>query len=270
MVSQTADFSVQKEQSCILGVWECTSESALHVFFVAWIYSSEDRAVSGPCGVFVWQHEPARGAEEVRQGHRPAHQSGALLHAATAAGPQADEAVQHPPRWHQARQHLGGCTQHFHTGCASVCLFFSISLSHTGNSAHLTWAWQSNCKSCGTILACPNSGMAACIWDFQHVNRCWCVWLYTGGCTDTVRESALEADWEKNPLLHWGLKPASVSHLAFQLDTLPSELCPPQLQGYSVLAPWLAWCSCSVLPWPVYWLHWFENAYHSLGFIHWS
>ena len=32
--------------------------------------------------------------------------------------------------------------------------------------------------------------------------------LHTGAVW-TVRESALKADWEKNPLLHWGLKPAS-------------------------------------------------------------
>ena len=108
---------------------------------------------------------------------------------------------------------------------------------------------------------CLCLGFLTCEQMLMHV-------IVHGGCTDTVRESALEADWEKNPLLHWGLKPASVSHLSFQLDTLPSELCPPQLQGYSVLAPWLAWCLCSVLPWPVYWLHWFENAHHNLGFIH--
>ena len=114
------------------------------------------------------------------------------------------------------------------------------------------------------VPVCPDSGMAGfltCEQILMHV-------IVHRGCTDTVRESALEADWEKNPLLHWGLKPASVSHLAFQLDTLPRELCPPQFQGYSILAPWLAWCLCSVLPWPVYWLHWFENAHHNLGFIH--
>ena len=66
-----------------------------------------------------------------------------------------------------------------------------------------------------------------------------------GGCTGTVRESALEADWEKNPLLHLGLKPASVSHLAFQLDTLPSELCPPQLQGYSMAC--MVFVQCTAL-----------------------
>ena len=29
-----------------------------------------------------------------------------------------------------------------------------------------------------------------------------------GGCTDTIKESSLKADWEKNPLLHCGIEPA--------------------------------------------------------------
>ena len=45
------------------------------------------------------------------------------------------------------------------------------------------------------------------------------------GCTDTVRESALNVSlWEKYTLLHWGLAPESVLYLAFQSDTLPTEL----------------------------------------------
>ena len=41
---------------------------------------------------------------------------------------------------------------------------------------------------------------------------------------------------EKNPLLHQGLKPASVSHLALQSDTLPTELFTP-----------LCGCTCKYL-----------------------
>ena len=49
-----------------------------------------------------------------------------------------------------------------------------------------------------------------------------------GGCTDTVKESALKSWlWEKNPLLHQGLEPVSVLCLAFQSDDLPTELSPP-------------------------------------------
>ena len=39
-----------------------------------------------------------------------------------------------------------------------------------------------------------------------------------GGCTDTVREAALEVDsGRKNPLPHLGLKPASVLRLGFSV-----------------------------------------------------
>ena len=34
-------------------------------------------------------------------------------------------------------------------------------------------------------------------------------------CLNTIRESAL---WEKNILLHWGIEPVPVLHLAFQSD----------------------------------------------------
>ena len=39
-----------------------------------------------------------------------------------------------------------------------------------------------------------------------------------GGCANTIRESALKVDWEKNPLAHRGVEPTSV--------TLPTELHP--------------------------------------------
>ena len=49
------------------------------------------------------------------------------------------------------------------------------------------------------------------------VNVCNC----TLGYTDTVRESALKDDWEKNPLPHQGIELASA---ACQSDALPTEL----------------------------------------------
>ena len=45
-----------------------------------------------------------------------------------------------------------------------------------------------------------------------------------GGCINTVRESALRVDWEKNPLPHGGIEPASVACL---FNALPAELHPP-------------------------------------------
>ena len=48
-----------------------------------------------------------------------------------------------------------------------------------------------------------------------------------GGCTNSIRASALKADWEKNPLLHRGIEPQSVLHLAVWSDALPTELSHP-------------------------------------------
>ena len=48
------------------------------------------------------------------------------------------------------------------------------------------------------------------------------------GGRDSVRESALQVDWEKNHLPHRGLGSISVLHLAFWLDVLPAELSPPE------------------------------------------
>ena len=48
-----------------------------------------------------------------------------------------------------------------------------------------------------------------------------------GSCTATVSESALEADWQKNPSLHRELEPGSTLRLDFQSDALPTELTPP-------------------------------------------
>ena len=33
----------------------------------------------------------------------------------------------------------------------------------------------------------------------------------TRGCTETIKESVLKVEWEKYPLLHWGIEPASVA-----------------------------------------------------------
>ena len=49
------------------------------------------------------------------------------------------------------------------------------------------------------------------------------------GCTDALKEFALEGDWEKNPLPHQGLEPMLVLCLAFHLGALPSELSRPLL-----------------------------------------
>ena len=47
---------------------------------------------------------------------------------------------------------------------------------------------------------CPNNGVPASVWGFECAHRCWGMWLHTWGCTDTVRESASEADCGKKSL----------------------------------------------------------------------
>ena len=54
------------------------------------------------------------------------------------------------------------------------------------------------------------------------VSACSCTW----GCTDTMKGSALKVDWEKNPLPHQAIEPASA---ACQSNTLPTELHPQPL-----------------------------------------
>ena len=56
------------------------------------------------------------------------------------------------------------------------------------------------------------------------VNACDC----TRECTDTVRESALKDNWEKNPLPHRGIEPASA---ACRYDALPTELPSQEMNG---------------------------------------
>ena len=58
---------------------------------------------------------------------------------------------------------------------------------------------------------------------WSDVNVC----NYTQGCLDTIRETAAKVDWQKNPVLHQGIKPASAvcwSHpLPTELHTSPPD-----------------------------------------------
>ena len=113
---------------------------------------------------------------------------------------------------------------------------FCISLSIVGNLHRLTWVRHSSRKS-STAHSCQYV-------SYFHVSKQWygcqCLAFLTcahmlrhviahRGCSDTVRQSALEVDWEKNPLSHQGLEPKSVLCLAFQSDTLPVEPSLPRL-----------------------------------------
>ena len=68
--------------------------------------------------------------------------------------------------------------------------------------------------------------VSASVWDFNMHTDVDNATAYRG-CMDTVKESALEDDWEKNPLLHQGLDPILVLFLALQYDDLLNELSPP-------------------------------------------
>ena len=52
-----------------------------------------------------------------------------------------------------------------------------------------------------------------------YVNACHC----TQVCTDTVRESALKVDWERNPLPYRGIAPASAACRSGALPTQPTS-----------------------------------------------
>ena len=99
----------------------------------------------------------------------------------------------------------------------------STSLSLAGNWGCLTWVRHSSSKMSATHSS-------KCVQYFRVSKQwygCQCLGLLTWaqmlvhaiahrGCTDTIRESALKVDGEKNPLPHQGLEPASVLPLACQ------------------------------------------------------
>ena len=102
-----------------------------------------------------------------------------------------------------------------------------------GNSGHLTWVRHSSRKSSATHsyqcvqyfsvsrqwYSCQCLGFLTCTQMLMHA-------VAHGGCTDTVRESALKADSGRKSLVvsYRGIEPASVLRLAFWSDALPAEL----------------------------------------------
>ena len=98
-----------------------------------------------------------------------------------------------------------------------------------GNSGrHTRWVRHSSCKS--SAAHCPLCAIFSRVQTIVWL-KCMQISMHAivhGGCTDTVRESALEVDWEKNSLPHRGLEPTSVLRLAFQSDVLPTELLSPR------------------------------------------
>ena len=115
------------------------------------------------------------------------------------------------------------------------------------NSGCLTWVRHSSHKSSAThSYQCVQYSRV-----FKQWYNCQCLGFLTytqmlmhaiahGGCTDTVRGSALKVDsGRKNPLPYRGSEPASVLRLACQSDALPTELSPPL-----TVSKW-TWCLTS-------------------------
>ena len=82
-----------------------------------------------------------------------------------------------------------------------------------------------------SMFVCLNNGTAASFFIsnvYTDVDACDCTRGLYGHCERVCTRSWL---WERNPLLHCGLKPASVLCLVFQQDSLPKWAIPvPELE----------------------------------------
>ena len=83
--------------------------------------------------------------------------------------------------------------------CACVCV--RASLPFKGNSDRLSRARHNTTRaalpiptSVCSISVCPNSAMAASVWGLLTCTQMLMHAIAHGGCTDTVRETALEVD----------------------------------------------------------------------------
>ena len=111
-------------------------------------------------------------------------------------------------------------------------IFFKTTLSSlTENSGCFTQVRNSSRKSSAThSYQCVQyfRGSRQC-YDWQCLGFLTCAQMLMhatshGGYTDTVRQYALEVDWEKSPLPHLGHERETVLRLAFQWDALTTEL----------------------------------------------
>jgi len=66
------------------------------------LLTDREDALQSLCACCVYQYEPERSSQEVRQGHWSAHQGCPLVHTAVVLGIEADEALQCSARRHQA------------------------------------------------------------------------------------------------------------------------------------------------------------------------
>ena len=129
-----------------------------------------------------------------------------------------------------SRLYLEACLKHVRTSKTALYIIFKYLIDPFGKFGSPSPDKAEQCKSSATHsyqcvqyfpvskqwYGCQCLRFLTCTQMLMHV-------ISHGGCTDTVRESALNTDWEKNPLPHGGIEPASVFRLAFQSDALPTE-----------------------------------------------
>ena len=102
------------------------------------------------------------------------------------------------------------------------------------------------CKKCFAWVRHSNRSTVCviflyfCMSEQQYVCRIFNMRTYTDACDCTrglyrccKRVCAGSGLWEKNPLPHQGLEPASVLCLAFQSDALPTEMFPQVMQAWT-------------------------------------
>ena len=129
--------------------------------------------------------------------------------------------------WSHCAAHCTVCWYKLYT---AFFFLLALLLSFMGNLGHLTRVKLQQLQeqrylllTVHAVFLCvqtkvwlPMPGILICTQMLVHV-------IAHESCTDTVRESALEVDWEKNPLPHPGIEPASG---ACQSDALSTELHP--------------------------------------------
>ena len=94
-------------------------------------------------------------------------------------------------------------------------------LSSSPATLQLLSVWGLTCTVC--VFLCPSKWCGCqCLVDLTHAQMLWHA-LVCRGCVNIARQSALNAELDKNPLLHWGVKAALATRWA---DAQLTELHP--------------------------------------------
>ena len=114
---------------------------------------------------------------------------------------------------------------------AQVNIFFSNFPATSMAKFHL-WGLTTVCclfcTNCSvqTVIGLSMLGIIMCTHMLMHAIAC-------AGCFNTIRESALKVDWEKNPLTHWRAKPALVAQVTQHSRHWATSLAPHASESYS-------------------------------------